>query len=241
MKAATEAFYLPLILLTVILLGGVKVGQRVAFSPPPLFTLVLAVMLFAVLVRGRVFAPDRLMNASRSPLANLNGLVVVLATFFAATQAFNLVIPELGLPFLLANVFLFVLLLNTMAGSHDRISVLRSLAVVTGAGFVAKFVVLAALSEPGEGTLKRVLYALVEGVTLGTLTQPVLHPSSGYIAFFTLALFMIALWMLPSPLKAQLQSRPDAGLFDDEVSRRARLQSRHPDSPDHGGLIESGE
>ncbi len=55
--------------------------------------------------------------------ANLNGLVVILATFFASTQVFNLVIPEAGLPFLLFNVFLFVLLLNTMAGSHDRLSV----------------------------------------------------------------------------------------------------------------------
>jgi hypothetical protein len=187
-------------------------------------------MLFAVLVRGRVFAPDRLMNASRSPLANLNGLVVILATFFASTQAFNLVIPELGLPFLLANVFLFVLLVNTMAGSHDRISVLRSLAVVTGAAFVLKFIVLAALSEPGEGTLKRVLHALLEGVTLGTLTQPVLHPASGYIAFATLALFMIALAMLPPPRNVQLQLRPTDTDFDDEaeiggeVSRRARLE-----------------
>jgi hypothetical protein len=230
MKPATEAFYLPLVLLTVALLGGVRVGSRVVFSPPPLFTLVLGIMLFAVLVRGRVFAPDRLMNASRSPLANLNGLVVILATFFASTQAYNLVIPELGLPFLLANVFLFVLLVNTMAGSHDRISVLRSLAVVTGAAFVLKFIVLAALSEPGEGTLKRVLHALLEGVTLGTLTQPVLHPASGYIAFATLALFMIALAMLPPPRNVQLQLRPTDTDFDDEaeiggeVSRRARLE-----------------
>jgi hypothetical protein len=212
------------------------VGERVTFSPPPLFTLVLAIMLFAVLVRGRVFAPDRLMNAGRSPLANLNGLVVILATFFASTQAFNLVIPELGLPFLLSNVFLFVLLLNTMAGSHDRIAVLRSLAVVTGAAFVLKFVVLAALSDPGESTLKRVLYALVEGVTLGTLTQPVFHPASGYIAFATLALFMIGVAMLPPPQPAQLKLRPTESGFDDpselETSRRARLQSRDHDLSD---------
>ena len=205
MKTATEAIVLPMMLLTVVLLGGIRVADRVIFAPPPLFALVLAVMLFAVLVRGRVLAPERLMNASRSPMANLNGLVVVFAMFFASTQVFNLVIPESGLPFLLFNVFLFVLLLNTMAGSHDRVSVLRSLAVVTGAAFVLKFVVLAALSDPGEGTLKRVLYALVEGVTLGTLTQPVLHPASGYIAFVTLVLFLISVAMLPRPRRAQLQ------------------------------------
>ena len=216
MRPATEALFLPLLLLTVVLLGGIRVTDRVIFAAPPPFALVLAVMLFAVLVRGRVFAPERVMNAARSPIANLNGLVVVFATFFASTQVFNLVIPESGLPFLLFNVFLFVLLVNTMAGSHDRIPVLRSVAVVTGAAFVLKFVVLAALSDPGEGALKRVLYALLEGVTLGTLTQPVLHPAAGYIAFVTLALFLIGLAMLPPPRKAQLKLRPTG--YDDTFS-----------------------
>ncbi len=201
MKPITEALVLPLLLLTVVLLGGIRVADRVVFAPPPLFTLVLGIMLLTVLVRGRVLAPERLMNSSRSPAENLNGLVVMLATFFASTQVFNLVIPESGLPFLLFNVFLFVLLINTMAGAHDRVSVLRSLAVITGASFILKFVVLAALSDPGEGTLKRVLYAMLEGVTLGTLTQPVLHPATGYIAFGTLVLFLIAISMLPSTLR----------------------------------------
>lgn len=198
MKSATEAIYLPLMFLTVVLLGGLRVGDRVSFVPPPLFALVLGVMLFAVLVRGRVLAPDRLMNASRPALENLNGLVVILATFFAATQVFNLVTPESGLPFLLFNVFLFVLLVNTIAAAPDRVSVLRSLAVITGAAFILKFIILGAISDPGEGTLKRVLYVLLEGVTLGTLTQPPLHPVAGYLAFVTLVLFLIGLAMLPS-------------------------------------------
>jgi hypothetical protein len=198
MKSATEAVYLPLMFLTVALLGGLRVDDRVSFVPPPLFALVLGVMLFGVLVRGRVLAPDRLMNASRPPLENLNGLVVILATFFAATQVFNLVTPESGLPFLLFNVFLFVLLINTIAAAPDRVPVLRSLAVITGAAFILKFIILGAISDPGEGTLKRVLYALLEGVTLGTLTQPPLHPVAGYIAFGTLVLFLIGLAMLPS-------------------------------------------
>jgi hypothetical protein len=198
MKSATEAVYLPLMFLTVALLGGLRVDDRVSFVPPPLFALVLGVMLFGVLVRGRVLAPDRLMNASRPPLENLNGLVVILATFFAATQVFNLVTPESGLPFLLFNVFLFVLLINTIAAAPDRVPVLRSLAVITGAAFILKFIILGAISDPGEGTLKRVLYALLEGVTLGTLTQPPLHPVAGYLAFGTLVLFLIGLAMLPS-------------------------------------------
>jgi hypothetical protein len=198
MKATTEAVYLPLLFLTVALLGGLRLDERVMFVPPPLFALVLGVMLFGVLVRGRVLAPDRLMSASRPSLENLNGLVVILSTFFAATQVFNLVTPEAGLPFLLFNVFLFVLLVNTLAVSPDRVSVLRSMAIITGAAFILKFIVLGAISAPGDSMLKRVLYALLEGVTLGTLTQPQLHPAAGYLAFATLALFLIGLAMLPS-------------------------------------------
>ncbi len=194
-----EAIYLPLLFLTVVLLGGLRVADRVMLVPPPLFALVLGVLLFGALLRGRVLAPERLMNASRSPLENLNGLVVILSTFFASTQVFNLVIPEAGLPFLLFNVFLFVLLLNTLAGSPDRVSVLRSLAVIVGSAFILKFVVLAALSDSGGGALRRMLLALLEGITLGTLSQAPLHPATGYIGFGTLVLFLIGVAMLPAP------------------------------------------
>lgn len=198
MKAATEAVHLPLLFLTVALLGGLRVDSRLTFVHPPLFALVLGMLLFGVLVRGRVLASERLMSASRTSLENLNGLVVILSTFFAATQVFNLVTPESGLPFLLFNVFLFVLLVNTLAASLDRVSVLRSMAVIIGAAFILKFIVLGAISDPGESTLKRVLYVLLEGVTLGTLTQPRLHPVAGYLAFATLVLFLVGLAMLPA-------------------------------------------
>ena len=198
---AAEAVYLPLIFLTVVLAGGVRIGERIALMPPPLFTLVLGVLLFGVLVRGGVLAPELLMNASRSGLENVNGLVVLLTTFFAATQVFNLIIPESGLPFLLFNVFLFVLLVNTLAASPDRTSVLRSLAVIVGSAFILKFVVLAALVDPEGGALKRVLLALLEGVTLGTLTQAPFHPATGYVAFGTIMLFLIGVAMLPSRVR----------------------------------------
>ena len=202
MTAAVEAGYLPMLFLTVTLVGGLRIDERVTFVPPPVFALVLAVMLFGVLVRGRVLAPEQLMSGSRAPLANMNGFVVILSTFFAAAQVFNLVTPESGLPFLLFNVFLFVLLVNTLAGFPDRISILRSVGVMTGAAFILKFVVLGAISDPGDSALKRILYALVEGVTLGTLTQPRLHPVAGYLAFAALALFLVGLAMLPAHVRS---------------------------------------
>ena len=75
MSVAFEAFYLPLIMLTVTLLGGLRIAERVILMPPPLSALVLAMLLLGILVRSGALAPERLMSAARSPAANLNGLV----------------------------------------------------------------------------------------------------------------------------------------------------------------------
>jgi len=193
-----EVFYLPLLFLTVALLGGIRVADRLMLLPPPLFTLVLAFVLVGVLVRSGALAPERLMSPARRPLANMSGLVVVLTAFAAATQAFNVAIPESGLPRLLFSVFLLVLLLNTLAASPDRVRVLRSLVVIFGSAFTLKYIVLAALSDPVGGRLKRILLILLEGVTLGTLSQQVYRPVTGYLAFLTLMLFVSGLALLPS-------------------------------------------
>jgi hypothetical protein len=184
-----EVFALPLSFLTVALLGGVRVADRIVLLPPPLFTLVLAFLLMGVMVRSGGLAPERLLNGARTPLANLSGAVVLMTLFLASAQAFHVAIPEYGLPRLLFSVFLFVLLMNTFAASPDRIRVLRSVLVIFGSAFVLKFIILAALSEPAGGWLKR---------TLGTLAQDAYRPVTGYIAFATIMLFIGALSQLPS-------------------------------------------
>jgi hypothetical protein len=198
MTAAREAFYLPLAFLTVALLGGIRIANRLVLVSPSLFSLVLALLLLGVLVKSGALAPERLMNAVRPALANLSGFVVLVTLFFASAQAFSLVTPESGLPHLLFGVLLLTLLANTLAAGTDRGTTLRSLLVIFGSAFVLKFIVLAALSDQTGGRLKRVLQVLLEGVTLGTLTQDALHPATGYLAFFTLTLFLVGLGMLPS-------------------------------------------
>jgi len=197
MTRALEVFYLPWLFLAVTFLGGLRVVDRVVFVPPPLFALVLATLLVIALVRCRAFAPLTLMDASRPALANLNGAVVLLTLFAAAVQVFNAVVPDAGLPRLVVAVFLFLLLLNTLAASADRTHVLRGLAVTLGSTFVLKFVVLAALSDPAGGWLKRLLVAALDGVTLGTLSQQPFAAATGYLAFLTLLLFFAGLVLLP--------------------------------------------
>src|SRR5688572_7986955 len=198
MTPAREAIYLPLLFLTVALLGGVRPGGQVVLLPPSLFSLVLAVMLFGVLLQSGALAPLRLVNGSRSGLANLNGFVALAALFAASAQVFSLLTPEAGVPRILFSVYFLVLMLNTLAAGPDRARVLRSLAVTFGAAFVLKFIVLDSLSDPAAGRMARLLQILFEGVTLGTITQEVHHPAAGYLAFFTIALFLIALSLLPS-------------------------------------------
>ena len=198
MTAVREAIALPVIFLTVALLGGLRIADRVTLVPPPLFALVLSVLLLGLLVRCGALAPDRLMRASRSTLANLNGLIVILAALLASAQAFNAATPDSGLPRALFNLAFLVLLANTMAAAPDRVRLLRSLLVIFGAAFIVKFIVLSALSSPAEGLVTRALQVLFEGVTLGSITQDVLHPATGYVAFFTLMLYLFGLVLLPT-------------------------------------------
>lgn len=198
MTPVREAIVLPALLLTVTLLGGIRITSAIAFLPPPLFTLVLAVLLMGALIRSGALAPGRLAHSTRPPLALANGAIVLLALFLASAQVFHLVTPDSGLPRLAFDVFFLVLLLNTWAGAPDRTRLLRSLMVIFGSAFVLKYIVLAALSDPAAGRLHRMMLVLLEGVTLGALTQEPFHPVMGYVAFATLALFLLAVSLLPA-------------------------------------------
>jgi hypothetical protein len=198
MSAAREAVVLPLIFLTVTLLAGVQIGPDVALVPPSLFSLVLGSMLLAALVRSGTLAPARLLHGSRSILANANGMVVLVTLFVAASQVLGMLTPRSGLPLFFVDVFLFVLLLNTLVAQPDRVRLLRSLAVILGSALVLKFVLLAALSGPSGSRTARVLAALFDAATFGTITQEPQAPGAGYAAFFAAGLFLIGLSALPA-------------------------------------------
>jgi hypothetical protein len=198
MTAVREAFVLPVLFLSVTLIGGLRLGHAQIVAPPSLFSLILAMLLLAALVQSGALAPDRLISDSRSWLPNLNGLVVMLTTFVASAQMFTLVTPESGLPALIVATFLFIALLNTLTVASDRIRTLRGLMVLVGAAFVIKFIVLAALSQPAGGRLGRALQLLFEGVTLGAISQSPAHPVAGYLAFAALILYFAGLLLLPS-------------------------------------------
>jgi hypothetical protein len=198
MTAAREAILLPCLFLTVALAGGLRPGASVLLRPPPLFALVLAVLLVAALVQSGALDPRRLIHPSRRALANANGILVLATTFVAGTQVFSLLTPDSGLPRVVLSIYFLMLMANTIAAGPDRVRVLRSLGVTFGAAFLLKFVILDALSNPAAGRLGRALQLLFEGVTLGAVMQQPQHPVAGYVAFATVGLFLVAVWLLPA-------------------------------------------
>ena len=197
MTALREAVVLPVLLLTIALVAGARVDARVALVPPSLFSLVLATMLIAALVRGGALAPERLLNPARPAAANANGAMVLFALFAATAQVLAMLTPRGGLPLLFVDVLLFVLLLNTLVAMPERTRLLRSLAITLGSALLLKFVILEAISGPADSRLARVLVALFDAATFGSITQEPAHPSAGYLAFFTVAMYLVALALLP--------------------------------------------
>ncbi len=198
MTPVREAIVLPSLFLTVALAGGLRPGAPFTVTPPSLLALVLAVLLAGVLVQSGALDPLRLMNSSRSALANGNGLVLLGTLLVASAQVFSLLTPESGLPRIVLSLYFLVLMFHTMAADPDRVRLLRSLGVTFGAAFVLKFVVLDALADTASGRVARAVQMLFEGVTLGALTQDGQHPAAGYVAFVTVGMFLVSVWMLPA-------------------------------------------
>ena len=197
MTAVREAVVLPLLLLTITLIAGLRIGAQVELTAPSLFALMLAAMLIAALVRSGALATERLLHGSRPILANANGAAVLFTLFAASAQILTMLTPRRGLPLLFVDIFLFVLLLNTLAAVPDRTRLLRSLAITLGSALAVKFIVLAALSGPAGSRVGRVLMALFDAATFGGIAQDPESASSGYLAFGAVVLYLAAIALLP--------------------------------------------
>ena len=199
-RALVSFIVLPMLFLTVALLGGLRVSEEshaFIFIPPPLVTLVLAVLLAVLFVRGRLIELPRWVASTNAPLTNASHIWMLLTLFFGSAQAFNSVLPERGLLHWLLSFFFLWTLWNNLFSWFDARRLLRSLTVLFGTAFVIKYLLLAGLYSQERGWLQRVAGALLQGVSLGTLDTPAFAPASGYISFFTLALFVAGLFLIP--------------------------------------------
>jgi hypothetical protein len=239
-RALVRHLLLPTIFLTVALLGGLRVDAEdgaLLFIPPPLFTLILASMLSALFVRGRAIELGRWLSGDNTVLTNVSHALTLAALFFASAQSFNSVLPDGGLlRWMFSFFFLWTLWQNQFA-SFDTRRLLRSLAALFGTAFLLKHVLLATLYAPDGGWLKRLAGTLLEGFTLGTLEGRAFAPATGYISFFTLALYVGGLVLLPPAPEADEEgtARADevAGLIRSLTpEEQARLREALP-AADH--------
>ena len=195
-----RSLVLPTIFLTVALLGGLRVDaatRAFLFIPPPLVTLILAVLLMLLFVRGQLVNVRAWLSGEHAPLVNFSHALTLAALFFASAQAFNSVLPERGLfRWMFAFFFLWTLWNNQFA-VFDARRLLRSLAALFGTAFVLKHMLLANLYAPDGGWWQRIAGALLEGITQGTLgAAESFAPATGYLSFFTLALYVAGLVLL---------------------------------------------
>jgi hypothetical protein len=132
-RAVVSYWILPFLFLTVVLLGGLRVGSddhAFVFFPPPLIALILAVLLMLLFVRGGLIELRAWIAGNNSPLTNVSHIWVLLTLFFASAQAFNSVLPERGLLHWLFSFFFLWTLWNNQFSSFDARRLLRSLVVL---------------------------------------------------------------------------------------------------------------
>jgi hypothetical protein len=218
---------LPTIFLTVALAGGLRVAAQTGaflFVAPPLVALVLAVLLMLLFARGGLVNMRAWLASDHAPGTVVSHALTLLALFFASAQAFNSVLPEAGLfRWMFAFFFLWTLWNNQFA-DFDARRLLRSLAALFGTAFVLKHMLLASLYDADGGWLKRLAGALVEGITQGTFgAQESFAPATGYISFFTLALYVLGLVLVPPAPEVDDRDAPPEREATSLVSRYRQL------------------
>lgn len=201
-RALLQYVLVPTILLTAALLGGLRIDAQTShfvFLAPPLVTLVLAILLGLLFVRAGAIDLHRWLNIDQPSLTNLSHLLTLMALFFASAQAFNSILPERGLLHWMFSFFFLWTLWTNQFSNFDSRRLLRSVIVLFGTAFVLKHLLLSALYAPEGGWLRTIASALLQGISVDV---PSFAPSTGYISFFALALYVAGLLLIePIPMQ----------------------------------------
>lgn len=204
-RSVSTHIIIPLIFLTVVLLGGIRLDapdSAFLFLTPPLICLVFASVLMILFFRSGLLQLDGWFSDRYSMLQNAANGVVLLTIFAASTQLFNALLPEQGLTFWVVGFCFVWTLWNNLFADFDTKKLLRSLGALFGMAFVVKYLVLANLTATGDTSLLQRIFAdpTKEAFTW-LLDLPRYSAGTGYIQFFTLALYLIGLFLTPQSTK----------------------------------------
>ena len=204
-RAAVYHIALPLLLLFVALIGGIRISGTdgsILFVAPALICLVFAAALMILFFRANLVRIDGWVSERFSITQNLSNGITLAALFFASVQLFNSLIPEQGLPFWIISFCFLWTLWNNLFADLDTKRLLRSLAAVFCFAFVAKYLVLASFAKPAnEGWISSIINNPGQTAMTWLLDIPQFSAATGYLQFFTLALFVIALYFLPPTIE----------------------------------------
>ncbi len=211
LKTVSQKMYLnyillPVIFLFVTLLGGLRLGaadNEFIFLKPALVCLVFAALSLALFFRSGLIALDGWLGEHIAALQNAANLTILLTLFTATVQLFNALLPEQGLPFWVIGFCFFWTLWNDLFADFDAKRLLRSLVGLFGLAFVVKYLVLANLTSAPVGSWwQRILENPGREAFTWLLDLPQYSAGTGYIQFFTLALYLIGLFLIPRRIKS---------------------------------------
>ncbi len=200
-KYYLQYIFLPLIFLTVALLGGLRLGaadSALIFLKPPLICLIFAVILLFLFFRSNLLKLEGWFSEKFSTVQNVANAIILLALFFASTQIFNSLLPEKGLPFWVFAFCFFWTLWNNLFVEFQGKRLLQSLGSVFAFAFVSKYLILARLTAPTSDSWWR---GLLENPTQEFFTflfdLPRFSAGTGYIQFFAVIFYLLGLFLLP--------------------------------------------
>lgn len=200
-RAIRTYVYLPLIFLTVALLGGLRLSGTdgsLIFVRPALICLIFAAILVLLFFRAGMLRLEGWFSEQMTGTQTVaNGLVLV-SLFAAATQIFNSLIPEQGLPFWIISFCFLWVLWNNLFAEFDAKRLLRSLGAMFGLAFVTKYMVLANLTAPGgRSWLRSIIENPAQEAATWLLDLPRFSAGTGYIQFFAVLIFLLGLFLTP--------------------------------------------
>jgi hypothetical protein len=202
---------LPLIFLSVTLLGGLRLGAEAndfIFLKPELVCLVFAAVLLILFFRAQLLRVGGWFSDDFTTLKNTANAFVLFTLFTASVQMFNALLPEKGLPFWIVALLFFWTLWNNLFSVFTARRLLQSLGGLFGLAFVLKYLILANLTAPASAD--NWLRALIENPTQEVFTRlldlPRYSAGTGYIQFFTVVFYVAGLFLLSPASSAENSS-----------------------------------
>lgn len=199
--SAIRYIAIPFLFLTVALLGGLRLSSPDAnfiFLRPALLCLVFASILLFLYTRSGLIRINGWLSDDFSLTQNVANAIVLLTVFAGSVQLFNSLLPEQGLPFWVVGFCFFWTLWNSLFADLDARKLLRSLGGLFGLAFALKYLLLANLTAGEDvGWLRGMFENPGQEVMTRLLQLPRYSAGTGYIQFFTAALYLLGLFLLP--------------------------------------------